>query len=81
MDKSEPVPQEQLDKLNEALTEIFGLHGAWVIGLEVYNSETGEPWLTTAWDAQSTKWVQLGIARAVEIDIETTFTKVMGGDD
>ena len=66
----EPVPTEPVE---QAITNALGMHGAWVLAIETYDPETGEPRLAVMWDAQSTAWTRLGMAHALVGDLETPF--------
>ena len=70
---------EEFSRIDEKLTEAVGMHGPWVAVIETYNEE-GEPQLLTVWDNNSTRWAQLGLARALVIDIETGLAQAMGGE-
>lgn len=70
---------EQVEAMDAALTDILGLHGPWVLACETY-ADDGEQQLTTMWPGSSTKWHQLGLARAMVIDLEEPFRQIAQED-
>lgn len=68
---TEPVPLDISERIDQALTDILGIHGPWVLAAEIYNSDSGEPFLATVWDPSSNKWMQLGMAHALVLDLES----------
>lgn len=63
------IEEEKLQALDKALTEIFGLHGPWVMAVEVYDRD-GDRSLSLMWDTESTSWTLIGMARALQADLE-----------
>jgi len=68
----ENAEQNTAEKMNDALHEAVGMHGGWVMAVEVYDEE-GRPQLAVMWDDQSTAWARLGMVRALQKDLEAGF--------
>ena len=70
----DPTP-EQVQAVHDALTDIFGMHGGWVLALERYDESTGEPELGTLVSEDSTPWAQYGMATALADYVSIPFRR------
>ena len=81
MTESTPLPSgaELQEKIDNALTEIMGIHAGWVLAIETIDVATGQPFLHTIWDRPTVKWTQLGMARALVMNLEEPFSQMEDG--
>ena len=70
----DPTP-EQVQAVHDALTDIFGMHGGWVLALETYVEDTGEPGLARLVSDDSTAWAQYGMATSLADFIGAPFRR------
>lgn len=54
------------DAIDQALTTQLGLHGPWILAVEVIDPDTGEQVLRTISPAM-TSWTRLGLARTLAL--------------
>lgn len=74
------TPPEHILSVDQALTEIFGIHSGWALVLEGYD-EDGKPVLITAYPGETPRWNLVGMARALTFDLEYPLSRIAEGDD
>lgn len=63
-----------------AMQEAIGMHGAWVLAVEVYDDETGEPRLLTYTSMEGTPWAKAGMVAVLAEHVDSMIG-VTGDDD
>ena len=72
--EGERIPEEMIQKIDDALSGAIGLHGSWVLAFESYN-DVGQPSLVVAWSADGTAWQKVGMASALLDDLRVPFRR------
>ena len=72
MTMSDSVPDEDIAKLDLALTEALGFHGPWVMAMETYQ-EDGQMQLMVCWSKEGSAWLKVGIAQGLLDDLRIPF--------
>lgn len=63
---SQPTPDDvSSQRINDVLTAEFGPHGAWVLGIETFDPDTGVTSLSVRTSPDANTWTQHGIASAL----------------
>lgn len=70
----EPVPPDKTNNVDETITSALGMHGPWVMAVEVYD-DSGEPTLMVCWSDHGTHWQKLGMAHALVEDLSIVFRR------
>lgn len=57
---------DDIDMLDQALTAQLGLHGPWILAVEVIEPDTGEQVLRVI-SPDMTRWMRVGLARTLAL--------------
>lgn len=60
------------DRVDTALSETLGMHGAWVLAIELIHTDTGQPVLTTLTSRDGSVWSHLGMAHILVDHVQDT---------
>ncbi|AKU15759.1 hypothetical protein [Luteipulveratus mongoliensis] len=71
---------ERTDKIDDALTDILGLHGGWVLSVEVYRAEDGRSVPVVLRPESTPAHIDLGLARLAEIACDDYAQRLMSDE-